>query len=167
MSDALFRFLVRMAVSGCFSTFLCQAQGYTTYSDIWTQDNGDGTATIWGSGYTEDVPGHGVQHNMFAGPTLYGPNGTNSNSAWGAGNTGAILVYLAADWGGGDYQTTTHHQAACSPDPSVPGPTASDTIGLRLSSYVFAGVYLIDGCEWNHSGSGCPGTCGANHVTSM
>ncbi len=167
MSDTLLKFLVRMAVSGCFSVLLCQAQQYTTYSDIWTQDNGDGAATIWGNGYTEDDPGHGVQHNMFAGPTLYGPNGTNSNSVWAAGNTGAVLVHLAADWGGGDYQTRTTHQAASSLSPGVPGPTQSSTIGLRLSSYVFAGVVMGIGCEWQPSGPGCPGTCGQAHIIGM
>jgi hypothetical protein len=161
MSDTRRKSLIRLVMSFCFLVSLGHAQ-FTKYSDISTQDNGDGTATVWGSGYTEDVPGHGVQHNMTAQTTLHGPNGS-SNYAQGtsAGNT-SVLASLSADVG--DFQTSTYHLASCA-EGSL-GTTYSTTFGIRTSSYVF--VEISSGRSLgNPSGTNCPGTCGSPHTTTM
>jgi hypothetical protein len=149
----------------CFSVTLSYAQ-YTTYSDVWAADNGSGGVTVWGSAYTEDIPGHGVQHNMYAGPVLYGPSSNNSNGGWGAGSV-SVLAQLPEALG--DFYTASTHHASCSADPSIPGSTQSATLTMEKSGYInTAGPtpYPNGVCTWEPSGTGCPGHCGQTHTTN-
>lgn len=150
----------RIAGVLCVMLPTCTAQ-YTTYTTIWGVDNGNGTATVYAAGYTEDVPGHGVNHNMGVHITLWAPNGTQIGSYVNAENASVLVSLPAVE---GTFQASTDHSADCAGGYFT---TTADTVGLRLSSYSFCGVDAGGRCMWCPDGSGCPGTCGQSHLTNM
>jgi hypothetical protein len=111
------------------------------YSDMWAQDNGDGTVTIWGSGTTDDTPAHGWLHYAGVTTDLRGPNGwpISGQSVFGYAS---ILVSLPGV--AGDYRTSSNHDVSCYG--SLGGTfTEIGTVGTPILSYSLS--YVIVGTD--------------------
>jgi hypothetical protein len=94
--------------------------------------------------WSEDYPGHGVQHNVTTRTTLWAPNGAPVAQITSAGQSSAFVSAVAVE---GAYQVTTEHTAAGSQAPL--GNTASPTslVAIPMYTYQLSGIH-----PWNGTG---------------
>jgi hypothetical protein len=105
--------MLRVLIRATFLLLVFVTSGYaqaSTYSEIWAEQNGDGSVTVWGLGVSDDTPIHGYEHFVEVNTTLTGPNGSYGHVLSSNGYIDTVVDLPAVE---GDYQVSsyTHSRA--------------------------------------------------------
>lgn len=105
--------MLRLLVGATLLLLVFVTSGYATgssYSDMWAEQNGDGSVTVWGLGVSDDTPMHGYEHLVEVATTLTGPNGNYDDVLSSYGYIDALVELPAVV---GDYQLSSFHSLWC------------------------------------------------------